>query len=87
VGLWVRLFCRGAINFAGGGGNTFPVWACFEGTNEEFHLNSSLLIVRCGLNFSERLQRNVPDVSYFVWEGDPFRKILFISGKQTQTLK
>lgn len=56
--------------------------ACFEGANDEFHLDSRLMIVRCGLNYSERLQQNVPDVHYFVWEGGRFRQILFISGKQ-----
>jgi hypothetical protein len=55
--------------------------ACFDGANDEFHLDSRLMIVRCGLNYSERLQKNIPDTYYFLWERDGFRQLLFISGK------
>ena len=55
--------------------------ASFEGANDEFHIDSRLLIFRCGQNYSERLQKNIPDTYYFLWEGDQFRQILFVSGK------
>jgi hypothetical protein len=55
--------------------------ACFDGAETEFHPDSRLMIVRCGLNFSERLQRNIPDTYYSLWEGDRFHKLLFVSGK------
>jgi len=61
--------------------------SAYENSGINYHLDSRLLILRCGLNYSERLQRNVPDVYYFVWEGDRFRQILFISGKQTRAVK
>jgi hypothetical protein len=55
--------------------------ASFEGANDEFRANSRLMIVRCGLNFSEHLKRNVPDTYYFVWEGRGFRLLMFVPGK------
>ena len=55
--------------------------ASFEGTGDEFHIESRLMIVRCGLNYSDRLQKNLPDTSYFLWENDRFRRILFVPGK------
>jgi hypothetical protein len=55
--------------------------ASFEGSNDEFHLDSRLIIVHCGLNYSDHLQKNVPDTYYFVWEQDHFRKLFFVSGK------
>lgn len=55
--------------------------ASFEGTGNEFRIDSRLMVVRCGLNFSERLNKNVPDMYYFVWENNRFRQLLFISGK------
>jgi hypothetical protein len=55
--------------------------ACYEGADNEFHIDSRMMIVRCGLNYSERLQKNVPDTYYFLWEGDHFRQLLYISGK------
>ena len=35
--------------------------ASFEGTGDDFQVNSHLMIVRCGMNYSERLQKNIPD--------------------------
>ena len=58
--------------------------ACFDGTGDKFRVDSRLMIVRCGLNYSERLQKNVPDVYYFVWEGTRFRQILFVSGRKSR---
>lgn len=55
--------------------------ASFEGTGDEFHLDSRLMIVRCGLNFDEQLQRNVPDVYYFVLEDQRFRELAHLHGK------
>jgi hypothetical protein len=56
--------------------------ASFEGTDDEFKVNSRLMIVRCGMNCSEQLQNNIPNTLYFLWERDRFRQLLFISGKQ-----
>ena len=61
--------------------------ACFEGANDEFHIDSSLMIVRCGLNYSERLQKNIPDTYYFLWEQNRFRQLLYVLGKQPYTVK
>jgi hypothetical protein len=58
--------------------------ASFEGTGDEFHIDSRLMIVRCGMNFSESLKKNVPDLYYFVWENNRFRQLMFISGKQPE---
>jgi hypothetical protein len=54
----------------------------FEASGVEFRLDSKLVIVRGGINYSERLKANVPDVYYFVWEAERFRQLLFISGKE-----
>ena len=53
----------------------------FEGTGNEFQVESRLMIVRCGLNYSELLQKNIPDTCYFLWEGNGFRQLLCLSGK------
>jgi hypothetical protein len=55
--------------------------ALFEGANDEFHINSRLMVMRCGLNFSERLRKNLPDTYYFLWEQDHFRQLLHVSEK------
>jgi len=55
--------------------------ACFGGSGDEFHVDSRLMIVRCGMNYSERLQRNFPDTYYFVWDYYRFRQVLFVPGK------
>lgn len=66
-------------------GSTSDRWimctARFQGAEDEFHLDSRLMIVRCGLNFSERLQKNIPDTYYFLWEGNRFRRLLYLSGE------
>jgi hypothetical protein len=58
--------------------------ASFDGTGDDFHLDSRLMIVRCGMNFSERLQKNVPDTHYFIWEGDRFKQVLFVAGEKAE---
>lgn len=58
--------------------------ASFEGTGHEFHIDSRLMLVRCGMNFSVSLKKNVPDVYYFVWERNRFRQLMFVSGKQPE---
>jgi hypothetical protein len=55
--------------------------AAFEGIDDEFHLDSRLMIARCGLNYSERTRKNVPDTYYFLLEGDRFRQLLHLQGK------
>jgi hypothetical protein len=52
-----------------------------EGSDIDFHLDSRLIIVSCGLHYSERLDKNFPDVEYFLWDNNRFRRILFIPGK------
>ncbi len=52
----------------------------FEGTGTEIRLDSRLTIIRCGMNYSEELQKNLPDTYYFVWESNRFRQLLKIPG-------
>jgi len=52
--------------------------SAYENSGVEHEIGSRLFILRCGLNYSGRLQKNVPAVSYFVWEEDQFRQILSI---------
>lgn len=59
----------------------------FENAEDDFHVDSRLMIVRCGLNYSERLQKNIPDTWYFVWEQNHFRELLFVSGKSDSSPK
>lgn len=47
--------------------------SAYHPSEVEHHVNSRLMIVRCGLNFILRLNRNVPDTFYFVWENNQFR--------------
>lgn len=58
--------------------------ASFEGSNDDFRIDSRLMIVRCGMNFSVRLQKNVPDTYYLVWENDHFRQILRVPGNSSK---
>jgi hypothetical protein len=53
----------------------------FEGSGVDVRLDSRLMVVRCGLNFDEQLQRNVPDVYYFALEDDRFRELAHLHGK------
>lgn len=57
--------------------------SAYENSGVEHHVDSRLFLLRCGLNYSERLEKNVPDVYYFVWEDSRFRQLLHISGKQS----
>src|SRR5579872_412555 len=52
--------------------------AFFEGSAVEHRVDSRLVIIRAGINYSETLKANVPDVYYFVWEGHRFRQLLFM---------
>jgi hypothetical protein len=67
-------------------GNGWERWiistGMFDGAAIEFRVESRLVIVFCGRNYSERLQKNVPDAYYFVWEGNRFRQLPHVSGKQ-----
>jgi hypothetical protein len=56
--------------------------ASFEGSGVDFRPDSRLVIVRGGINYSDRLKANVPDVYYLLWEGERFRQLLFISGRE-----
>jgi len=73
------------LPLAKAGGTGWERWimctAAFEGATDEFHPDSRLMIVRCGLNYSERMRKNVPDTYYFLLDGDRFRQLLRIQGK------
>ena len=56
--------------------------AFFEGSAVDFRLNSRLVVVKGGINYSEELKANVPDVYYLLWENNRFRQLLFVSGDQ-----
>jgi hypothetical protein len=58
--------------------------SAFENSGVEHYVTSRLLILRCGLNYSERLQRNIPDTYYFVWEDAHFRQILKLPGNTSK---
>ena len=55
--------------------------AFFESSAVDFRRESRLVVVKCGINYSEILKTNVPDVYYFLWEHDRFRPLLNILGK------
>ena len=55
--------------------------AFFEGAGVDFRLDSRLVVVKGGINYSEALKANVPDVYYFIWEEGRFRQLLYVSGK------
>jgi hypothetical protein len=57
--------------------------SAYENSGVEHHVDSRLFILQCGLNYSERLEKNIPDVYYFVWEDSRFRQILHISEKHS----
>ena len=60
--------------------------SAYEGSGVEVRLDSRLMIVRCGLNYDERLQTNVPDVYYFVLEDHTFRELAHLHGKYARPL-
>ena len=49
--------------------------SAYSGSGVEVQANSKLIIVHCGLNYSVLSHRNVPDVYYFVFENQHFRKL------------
>jgi hypothetical protein len=53
--------------------------SAYENSAVDFRLPSRLVVLRCGLNYSERLNTNVPDAYYFVWDGERFKEILRIT--------
>lgn len=52
----------------------------FDTISAESRVNSQLMVVRCGLNFDDD-DNSTPDVYYFLWENDHFRRIAFVRGK------
>ncbi len=58
--------------------------SAYENSGVEHYVNSRLLVLRCGLNFSESLQTNIPDAFYFVWDDNHFRQLLHVSGKRAR---
>jgi hypothetical protein len=61
--------------------------ALFEGSAIDFRRDSKLVVLKGGINYSEVLKANVPDVYYFVWEHSRFRQLLFISCKQPSNVE
>ena len=55
-----------------------------EDSEITFHPESRLVLVRGGMNYSSRLNKNVPDAYYFVWEENCFRRLLYIPGKEPE---
>ena len=41
----------------------------------EYRVDSKLLIVRCGLNFNLRQNKNIPDTYYYAWEEERVRLV------------
>jgi hypothetical protein len=60
--------------------------SAYEGFGVEVRPDSRLLILRCGLNYDVQLERNVPDVYYFVLEGQAFRRLAHLHGKEARLL-
>ncbi len=54
--------------------------SAYENSGVDVRVNSRLLVLRCGLNFSEHLQTNIPDAYYFVWQGERFDRVLHVAG-------
>ena len=54
--------------------------SAYENSGVDFRVNSRLLVLRCGLNYSERQRTNIPDTYYFVREGEGFNEILHVPG-------
>lgn len=69
----------------GGKGEGWQRWISCTGlldsTGYEYHLNSRLMIVRCGWSFDQD-GKNRPDVYYLLWEGTQFRQLLNIPMKR-----
>jgi hypothetical protein len=53
-----------------------------QGSGVEFRVESRLAIVKCGSNFDKRLNRNMPDLDYFVLENQSFKEILRLRGRE-----
>lgn len=72
---------------SGSAGMNFNVCeSAFDGAAVDVRLDSRLMIVHCGLNYDVQLDRNVPDVYYFVLEGQGFRELARFHGKQARAL-
>jgi hypothetical protein len=69
----------------GGKGGGWSRWiscsALFEGTGYEYHVDSRMMIVRCGRNFDEH-GKNWPEIDYLLWQGNGFKNLLRIPEKQ-----
>ena len=50
--------------------------SAYDGSGVEYRLDSTLMIVKCGLNYIERLDKNVPDAHYFFLSSDRFIEIM-----------
>jgi hypothetical protein len=49
--------------------------SAFENSGVDFRVNSRLLVLRCGLNYSERTGTNIPDTYYYLWEGERYKRL------------
>jgi len=54
-----------------------------EGAGIDFRIDSRLVVVRSGISYSERVNKNIPNVAYFLWEDNRFRRILFVLGEKS----
>jgi hypothetical protein len=54
--------------------------SCFDDEDDqiEFRAKSDLLIIRCGLNWDDRTNKNRPDVYYFLWRDNNWKELLHL---------
>jgi len=64
-----------------GWGHWISCVSMFEGTGFEYHVNSRLMITRCGSNF-DKDGKNHPDVYYLLWDGAGFKELLHVRAKR-----
>ena len=59
-----------------------PAWnVCQSAFDEDvvsYRVNSRLFVIKCGKTWIERLQKNLPDVFYFVWRNGSFREVAHV---------
>ena len=60
--------------------------SAYEDSGVDFRLDSRLILLRCGLNYSERLGKNVPDAYYFVWDGNSFKAVHHTGSRKVHRL-
>jgi hypothetical protein len=61
--------------------------SAYDDSGLDFHLDSRLMILRCGLNYSQRLGKNVPDAYYLVWDANSFKVVHHIGSRKGHRLE